>query len=158
MKHLNFIVCILMVVIFIGCGEKPIYSKKINTEGSWTYANELSYPIAITDINLNYDLILSLTYGIDFSYQNLYVKIFTHYPSGKIDEDILSLNLTDGNGLFLGNCNSSKCTVDLLLQENFKFNEAGDYTIKISQNGREDKLENIYGLALKLFEAKRLEG
>lgn len=151
MKHLNFIVFILALVVFTSCGEKPIYSKKINIEGSWAYANELSFPLNVEDINLNYDLVLSLTYGIDFGYQNLYVKIFTKYPSGKITEDILSLNLTDGNGLFLGDCNSSKCTVELLLQEKFKFNEAGDYTIKIAQNSREDNLDEIDAVALKLF-------
>jgi gliding motility-associated lipoprotein GldH len=99
-------------------------------------------------------MVLSMTYGLDFDYQNIYVKIETHYPSGELTEDILSLNLTDGMGIFLGDCNSSKCEIDILLQEKFKFKEKGEYTITIIQNGREENLEEIYGAELQLFKNK----
>ncbi len=154
MRFLNIIGLLLFVLLFNSCGEKPIFAKKINIEGSWSYSNELSFPFEIENLDKTHDLVLSLTYGLDFSYQNVYVKIITQYPSGKQDEDILSLNLTNGQGIFLGDCNSSRCEIDLLLQEKFKFNEKGDYIITIIQNGRKDNLENVHAAELKLYNQK----
>jgi len=154
MRFLYIIICALLFTSIIGCADRPVFSEKISLDGKWSYENELSFPFEIDNLDLTYDLVLSLTYGRDFGYQNLYVKITTQYPQGKIDEDVLSLNLTNGSGIFLGDCNSSKCEIDLLLQEKFKFNEAGKYTITIYQNGREEKLDNIYAAELKLYNLK----
>ena len=151
MRSMKYTFCILLALVFFSCGEKPIFSKKIDIGGTWTYTNKLEFPFEIQDIDKSYDLILELTYGTNFNYQNIYVKITTEYPDQHIDEDILSLNLTNGMGLFLGNCNSSKCDIALLLQEKFKFNESGQYTITIYQNGREEVLEDIYAAELKLY-------
>ncbi len=151
MRFLNIVVCTLLIILFIRCEEKPFFAKKLSMENNWSYSNELSFPIKIDRLDQTYDLILSLTYGTDFGYQNIYVKIITQYPSGKKDEDILSLNLANGAGLFLGDCNSSKCEIDLLLQEKFKFNEKGKYVITIIQNGREENLEDVYAAELKLY-------
>jgi len=151
MRFIYIVVLSLFAVLMSSCGEKPVFSKKIEIDGNWGYINELQFPINVDNLDKTYDLIFSLIYGTDFGYQNIYVKIITQYPSGKNEEDILSLNLTDGAGLFLGNCNSSKCEIDLLLQEKFKFNEKGEYVITIIQNGRKDNLEGVFGAELKLF-------
>lgn len=151
MRFIYIVVFSLFTMLISSCGEKPVFSKKVDIDGGWSYANELQFPIDIDQLDQTYDLIFSLTYGTDFGYQNIYVKIITQYPSGKEEEDILSLNLTDGAGLFLGNCSSSKCEIDLLLQEKFKFNEKGKYVITIIQNGRKNNLEGVFGAELKLF-------
>lgn len=151
MRLINIISFLLLIFIISGCTDRPMYAKKMKIDGVWSYDNKLDFPIEIKQLDLTYDLILSLTYGRDFGYQNIYVKIFTKYPGGKIVEDILSLNLTDGSGIFLGDCNSTKCEIDILLQEKFKFKEEGDYTISIHQNGRDENLDNIFGVELKLF-------
>ena len=153
MRFMYIVVFSLFTLLMSSCGEKPVFSKNIDIGGSWSYSNELQFPIDIDQLDQSYDLIFSLTYGTDFGYQNIYVKIITQYPSGKKEEDILSLNLTDGSGLFLGDCSSSKCEIDLLLQERFKFNEKGQHVITIIQNGRKDNLEGVFGAELKLFSA-----
>ncbi|MEM9547671.1 MAG: hypothetical protein AAGA77_16945 [Bacteroidota bacterium] len=151
MRILTVAICFIAICFATGCKPKPLIAKKIEIGGTWSYANELSFPLEIDRLDDTYDLMLSLTYGTDFSYQNIYVKIITEYPNGKKDEDILSLNLTNGQGLFLGDCGSTKCKIDLLLQERFKFSEAGKYSITIIQNGREEQLDNIYAAELKLY-------
>ena len=153
-RFLNIVLLSFFVVLSTGCGEKPIFAEKIDLGGNWSYNDRLSFPIEIDQLDLTYDLVLSLTYGQEFGYQNIYVKIITQYPNGKKDEDILSLNLTNGQGIFLGDCNSSTCEIDLLLQEKFKFNQEGKYVITILQNGRVENLENVFAAELKLFNLK----
>lgn len=151
MRFIQIISFSVLALLLSGCNESPLYSKKIEIDGNWNYDNVLIYPIEIDQLDLTYDLVLSMTYGTDFGYQNIYVKITTKYPNEKKVEDILSLKLTNGTGIFLGDCNSSKCKIDILLQERFKFKEKGAYEISIAQNGREENLESIYSAELQLF-------
>jgi gliding motility-associated lipoprotein GldH len=137
----------------MGCGGSAKYS--INQSipaGLWKYDNPLTYNFEVETTETVNDLFLSLNYSTDFEYQNLYVKIVTDYPTKESIEDIVSLNLTNGAGSFLGNCNRSTCTIDILLQENFRFNEKGKHTIRIYQHSREAELQSVFGGELKLFE------
>lgn len=154
MRFKIFIAVLFVTLCMMGCKEQPTFSKSISIDGTWSYSNELVFPFQISDTETYYDLILGLTYGSDFGYQNIYVKITTKYPDGNEVEDILSLNLTDGAGTFLGNCSSSKCDIDILLQEKFKFRSSGDYTITIIQNGREEHLDKVFAAELKLYKVK----
>ena len=154
MRFLYILIYTILITTIIGCADRPVFSKKIEVDGTWSYDNKLSFPFEIDNVDLTYDLILSLTYGTGFGYQNLYVKITTEYPNGKLDEDVLSLNLTNGSGIFLGDCNASKCEIDLLLQEKFKFSETGNYVITIYQHGRTERLEDVYAAELKLYSLK----
>lgn len=149
-KHLAFILFTLLV---ISCGDSPKYSKDISIpDGKWTYENPLIYDFEVESTEVLNDLFLSIKYGTDFGYENIYVKIVTEYPTKETTEDVLSLNLTNGSGSFLGDCNSSTCTTDILLQERFRFEEKGKHTIKIYQHGRDAILEPVFGGELRIFE------
>ncbi|MDF1698698.1 MAG: hypothetical protein P1U56_22790 [Saprospiraceae bacterium] len=150
--YISFIFCCILLT---QCSISPQYSKKIELDGVWSYSNALEYKLNIDQLETTYDLVLSLNYGLDFSYQNLYVNILTQNPNGTVSEDLLSLNLTNGSGFFLGDCNSSTCTIDILLREKFKFKEKGEYLISIEQHGREENLQSIYSAKLQLFQAEK---
>jgi len=142
----------LSVLLFVSCDQGAIYSETVDLpEGKWTYENPLIYSFDVESSDSFHDLFLSLAYGQDFRYQNIYVKIKTDYPTSESVEDIVSLNLTDGVGTFLGDCSSSKCVIDILLQEKFRFKEEGKHTISIYQHSRENVLNDIYSAELKLF-------
>jgi len=140
------------LVALSGCGEQPIYSATDSVSESWTYDQPLSYTFDIEDNSTFYDLLFDLEYSTEFGYQNLYVKIVTEFPNGKSSKDIVSLNLTDGAGTFLGNCSSSSCEVEILLQEKFKFESVGKHTISVFQNSREPQLDGVKGATMKLFQ------
>lgn len=154
MRNYFLLYTTLLLIVFSGCGEQPVYSSSVSVSDPWLYDQPMTYTIDIEDNTAQYDLLYDLDYSTDFGFQNLYVNIATAFPNGKTTEDILSLNLTDGAGTFLGDCSSSNCSVEILLQENFKFESVGTHTIKVFQNGREEKLNGIYGATLKLFKRK----
>lgn len=145
----------LSILLFLSCDQRAIYSESVDLpEGGWKYENPLNFSFDVKSSDTFHDLFLSLTYGQDFRYQNIYVKIKTDYPSSESVEDIVSLNMTDGAGTFLGDCSSYKCTIDILLQEKFKFKEEGKHTIRIYQHSRESELKAVYSADLKLFAAE----
>ncbi|MFT6333431.1 MAG: gliding motility-associated lipoprotein GldH [Saprospiraceae bacterium] len=153
MRITKHIVFIFFCFGIIGCGGEATYSKNQSIpKGQWKHESPLTYDFDVESTEVLNDLFFSLKYGTDFGYQNIYVKIVTDYPTQESMEDIISLNLTNGTGSFLGNCHSSTCTIDILLQENFRFKEKGKHTIRIYQNSRDEKLEAVLGGELKLFE------
>ena len=148
------ILSFFLFTMLTSCGDRPDYSKFIAINGDWTFDNPLVYSFDIDSPEEVYDLFLRLKYSTDFGYQNIYVKITTEYPAGEPTEDVVSLNLTDGSGSFLGDCNSSSCEIDILLQEKFKFKQPGSHKITISQNGREANLSGVQSGELKLYKHK----
>lgn len=153
MKITKHILFTLFCLGIIGCGHSPKYSKKQTiTNGQWEYEDPLIYDFDIESAEVLHDLFFSIKFGTDFGYQNLYIKIITEYPTKESIEDVVSLNLTNGAGSFLGDCNSSSCTTDILLQESFRFMETGKHTIKIYQHSRDAILESVLSGELKLFE------
>lgn len=156
MKSLKYIVFIFAAFGILSCGDGATYSEKQSIpQGIWTYESPMVFSFDVASSDVLNDLVLSLDYDTGFGYQNLYVKIITEYPSQESTEDIVSLNLTDGRGSFKGDCSGSACTTDILLQESFRFKEAGKHTIKIYQNSRENELKSITGGTLNLFEKQK---
>lgn len=155
-KILSFVL-LVSIISFIGCGDSPVYSKYLSVEEPWKHESPLQYEIDIKSETEYYNLVLALSYGTDFGYQNLYVKITTEYPNKSTAEDIVSFNLTDGSGSFLGDCNSSKCVADIFLQENFRFQSSGKHIIRIYQNSRDPELEGIIGAEMKLLKAVKVK-
>lgn len=153
MRITKLAILIFFCLGIMGCGGRAKYSKNQSIQkGEWKYDDPLTYDFEVESTETLNDLFLSLKYGTNFGYQNIYVKIVTDYPTKESIADIVSLNLTNGTGSFLGNCNSTTCTTDILLQENFRFKEKGKHTIKVYQNSRKEKLESVFGGTLKLFE------
>ncbi len=155
MKSFMYTIIVFFLFCMVGCGDGASYSETQSIpDGIWKYEEPMVFSFDVSSPDIVNDLVLSLAYGTGFGYQNLYVKIITEYPSKKIIEDIVSLNLTDGRGSFKGNCSGSTCTTDILLQESFRFKEIGNHTIKIYQHSRESELQSITGGTLKLFQKK----
>jgi gliding motility-associated lipoprotein GldH len=153
MRITKLVVFIFFCCAFVGCGSGAKYSKNQTiSDGVWKHDSPLTYDFEVESTETLNDLFLSLKYGTNFGYQNIYVKIVTDYPTKESIEDIVALNLTNGSGTFLGNCNSSTCTTDILLQENFRFKEKGKHTIRIFQHSRNAELQSVFGGELKLFE------
>ena len=152
MKLNLYLLLFIAGAVFSGCKQAPYFSKAIELNGVWSYSNALDYTFEIDQLESYYDLIFLLNYGLDYKYQNIYVKVTTTFPDQTSNEDILSLNLSNKMGIFLGDCNSSTCEIPILLKENFKFKEQGEYSISIEQHGRIENLQSINSAELQLYQ------
>ncbi len=151
MRALLFLIsCIFLLC---SCGPKTIYSKKVDfNQGSWNYDQVANFEFSIIDTVTVYDLVLNINHDIDFSNQNFYVKFYTKAPSQKVIEDVVSMELANQYGQWNGNCGSSNCEVEILLQGKTKFKALGEYSIDIEQFNRNENLKSINSIELKLIE------
>ena len=136
----------------IACNESAYYKQSIEiTEGSWAFENPVNFEIDIDDIESYFDLILDVDHSPEYSYENLYVNIHTTFPSGEKVTDLVSLQLTDNLDQWEGKCNANQCTVSILLQNRVYFKEKGKHTISIEQYNRENPIEGVMALTMKML-------
>ncbi len=142
---------IFACIILSSCGPAAYFSQSITIpETGWTYDNGLSVNFDIPDTTGVYDLYLTLDHSEDYKNENLYVKIVTIFPDKDTINDIVSIQLIDDDGFWLGK-GSSTLTQQTLLQTDFKFLDKGSYTIEIEQHSREAQLKGISKVGLMLY-------
>ncbi len=145
---------IFFVFLVISCSSAFFEeSQEINPE-SWKYEEGAEFSFSIEDTSVYYNLELDLNHSTSFRYQNIYIQTETTFPSGESASDVLSLQLTDDYADWIGDCSGETCVAPYVLQESARFKEAGDYTIRIKQHSRENKLSGVNGLTLRLVKRR----
>lgn len=135
-----------------GCGPDIVFEKTVHLNGLWTYSNVQEFEFEVNDTTPAYDLALDVSHAADFPYQNIYTQVKTIFPDQKEVEHVISLNLTDENNQWVGDCNASACEANLILSENIYFKSTGRYKIILQQFGRKDSLQGVKSLHLTLSE------
>jgi gliding motility-associated lipoprotein GldH len=131
------------VLAFSACGD-VVFEQEISIEnGLWSYEDTLSYSFPAGDSARFYKMILEITHTVDFKYQNLYLQIHTRFPSGKSTKQVLSIELAEQSGAWLGKCRGKSCKLRIPLIEKMKFPEVGSYTLNIEQYMRESPVAGI---------------
>lgn len=93
---------------------------------------------------------MDISLNKSYRFQNIYTEIQTKFPSGKVEKDVVSLDVMDRFGNWYGQCKGEKCKIGLLLQSKTKFPEPGEYEIRLSQHMRQNPLPGIHSFALKI--------
>lgn len=140
---------LLFLTLTLGCGPDFVIEErhKISPEG-WSYADTVGFNFDIRDTNRVFNLFLEVDHQQAFSFQNLYVKVHTIFPSGRRSEQVLSLELADKMGLWQGRCDSENCTLRIPIQEEIFFNEPGKYALSLEQFMRESPLPGLNSFTL----------
>ena len=148
---MKFWQCLFLLFLLYGCSDSIVYDHSVPiVDGIWTYNNYVPFEFEIEDTSSLYRLNLEVNHSTDYTFQNLYVKFRTSYPSDSVREDIVSLELADENGLWNGTCRGGNCSVSIPLQEKTFFQSQGKYGIQLEQYMRQDSLEGIYSISLSL--------
>ena len=74
----------------------------------------------------------------------------TQFPDSTQIDDVISLDLADKMGKWVGDCGSEKCKAIFQIRKDFSFNQIGDHNLKFQQHSRTDSLLDIHSLGLRL--------
>lgn len=151
----NTFFILLLGILFAGCGPKVIHEEKIQLDEVWTYSDQYDFSFDVTDTMPAYDIILNVEHDKFFPYQNIYTKINTRFPNNKDAEHVISLNLTDNENQWVGDCGSKYCSAALVLSEKIYFSLPGKYVISLKQYGRTDSLAGVKSLQLLVQETEK---
>ncbi len=142
----------IMSLIGFSCQERqPVYQDTQEIAGGdWYWSDTIDFRINIDDLDTLYDLSLLIEHTDLHPYENLYLRILTEYPDGKVSIDETNFDLADEIGQWYAKCQGSQCKVAAELQSAFRFRQAGSYRFAVTPHLRTNPLRSISAIGLML--------
>jgi gliding motility-associated lipoprotein GldH len=159
MRNQSFFILLFSFFIFISCTPIDLYERVATIpKQAWQSSFKPSFTFTISDTTAPYQLFLILRHNNKYNYNNLWVNLYRKSPDGKVSKVPYELPLaTNERGwLATGMDDLYEHRIPLTPPANdtFYFNKPGAYTFTIEQIMREDPLENILNVGLRI-EKKR---
>lgn len=140
----------------IGCDSRRVYDtfSDVGSAQGWTYEQTMPFATDIADTATRYNIYVNVRHTDDFPYSNLWVKLYTTFPSGKRIENRINLPLADKSGKWFGEGSGDVITAQVPIQEAAKMPETGAYRFEIAQDMRQNPLTNILAVGIRIEQAK----
>ena len=157
-KNLARALPLSVLIIFSSCQSIDLYEKTVDIPGhSWKSSFNPSFSFTIKDTSAAYQIYLTLRHDDKYSYNNIYVNVNTLQPGDDstytIRQDLRLANDEKGwsyTGIGMDDIwdHSLALTPTNRL---FHFRKSGTYTFTIEQLLRQDPLEHVYNVGLRLI-------
>ena len=157
MPKLNNIIfyAICLTAMLTSCDNSAIYHRFASIEKSaWHKDAAVEFAVPVTDTASLYNVIINIRNHNEYPYQNLYLFVYSTAPNGKTDGDTLNCILANNQGWWYGQGIGSTSTLPIMYMPSVKFPEQGTYTFRIMQGMREDILEGISDIGLRVEKRK----
>ncbi len=143
MISIRTLLIIFFSQVFFSCSSQ-YFSEQHHTltNSEWGYADTLVYDVDIKDTSSRYNILLEVIHSPEYLYQNFYLKIFTQFPDGEKIDQTLPIDFADHTGRWYGKC-TRVCELDVVLQENARFDQIGGHRFEITQHMRENPVRGI---------------
>jgi gliding motility-associated lipoprotein GldH len=151
MKNLFLAASILNIFTIISCGPNYIYEQTFEiADDGWAYEDTLNFEVEIVDTLEIYNLYLDIEHATDYAKQNIYIMIYTQFPSGERIKERVAIDFADKTGRWYGECNNSKCNLRVNIQKGAFFNSPGKHLFTIEQFMRINPLPGIKSVAFRI--------
>ena len=153
------VIFLFFSLIFIRCADDKTFvlNESKEFEGQvWKQSDSLSYQVDITDTTKRYNLGMTLHHNADYTYQNIYIMIHTTFPDWKRFSKQVNIDIADKSGKWYSDCSGDDCMVEIDIQREAIFNQAGKYVFTIEQFTRDVQLENIESLGFYIENTGKL--
>lgn len=151
MKNRFLTVAIILIFTLLSCGPNYIFDETLEiADDGWAYGDTLNFEVEITDTLEIYNLYLDIEHAADYTKQNIYILIYTQFPSGERIKERVAIDFADKTGQWYGDCNAEKCTLRVNIQEGAFFNLVGKHVFTIEQFMRIDPLQGVKKIALRI--------
>lgn len=155
----GFFIFLFSFFVFISCTPVDLYERVATIpEQAWQSSFKPSFTFNISDTTAAYQLFLILRHNNKYNYNNIWINLYRKSPDGKVSKVPYELPLaTNEKGwLAVGMDDLYEHRIPLTPPANdtFYFNKPGAYTFMVEQIMREDPLENVMNVGLRI-EKKR---
>ncbi|GHT32694.1 gliding motility lipoprotein GldH [Bacteroidia bacterium] len=148
---LGLLVCVLLA----SCSGNRIYHDYAHiSNNGWQQDAPAVFSVPVDDTIAVYNVIIDIRNRNEYPYQNLYLFARLTTPDGKTVGDTLNCILTDNQGRWLGKGIGSTSSLSVMYMPAVKFSKAGVYEFSIQHGMREDVLEGINDIGLRVEKRK----
>ena len=146
-------------LLLSACQKIDLYEKVAPIpDHNWQSTYRPSFTFKITDTTAAYQIYVLLRHNNQYNYNNLWVNLHTQSPDGTVSKAQYELPLATAEKGWLGTGMDDLYEHRIALtpiNQNFYFKKAGEYTFTLEQIMREDPLENVFNVGLRLEKKPR---
>ena len=150
----KFIASLLLVFVLSSCGNEVLIDRNVEFESKqWNAGDFFVTDFVAQDTINNYNFFVTLRNTDEYPYQNLFVFLKTSFPNGKTKLDTINCPLADPRGKWLGKGFSGVYDNRVLYIARKRFPLEGEYSISIEHAMRDDVLEGILDVGVRIEKA-----
>lgn len=156
-KHLlRYTVCILL---FCSCTPIDLYERVATIPGhAWQASYKPDFKFDIRDTTAAYQLFLILRHNNKYNYNNIWLNLYRKKPDGQVSKVPYELQLASNERGWLAqgmdDIYEHRIPLTPPANDSFYFNHAGVYTFTVEQIMREDPLQNVMNVGLRIERKK----
>lgn len=148
---------LIVCSLFAGCDTIDLYEKNVAIPGhEWQSSYKPNFQFNIEDTTVPYHFYIVLRHNEKYNYNNIWVKLTIQPPSDTLHTEQLELSLADNEKGWLGSAMDDlyEHRVRVTPAEGFMLRK-GVYNFTIEQIMRDDPLENVMNVGLRIEKKKQ---
>lgn len=144
-----------MALFFCACNNRSLYNEHVPIEkNKWDKDQVAFFEINVEDTTSVYVCSLHVRHLETYKYSNLYLFMNTTFPNGLQTRDTIECFLALHDGKWLSKSSGSMRDIAILLNPALRFPMSGTYVFEIEQAMRDEQLEGISDVGLKIDYSK----
>ncbi len=153
----NFLLVTLLPFFIISCTSNIVYQETKNIDNFWSQDSLAIFDVNITDTVSAYNIFIDLRNDNRYPYQNLWLFVNSVSPDSIVRTDTLETILASNEGEWFGRGFGSNYNLALFYMQEIRFPEIGTYQFSIQQGMRDEQLQGITGIGLRIekFDGKK---
>jgi gliding motility-associated lipoprotein GldH len=141
----------ILAIVTLACNRNVVFEKNEAIVGhSWDIGDTLSFIAHIPDSAVFYDIYINVRNGGAYAYSNLFLFLQVQAPSGGQVTDTVEIALANNRGEWFGKGLGDMFFLSAPYRHNVKFALPGIYQFRMVQGMREQSLEEIYDMGLRI--------
>jgi len=139
----------------VSCTDTAVLDQNVAiADHAWHYEDRPQLTAHITDITRPYAIYLNLRHTPDYAYSNVFVLLHQRQPNGRDTTERIELTLAESDGRWLGRGAGSVYAHQHLIKESVRFPDTGNYVFTLEQNMRENPLQGIVDVGIRVEPTK----
>ncbi len=154
---LRFLPCLLFILFFGSCVSIDEFEKNAKIPSQqWYYKNVPEFTFHVSDTIALYNIYLTLRHTDKYNYNNIWLRLGITRPGDSATFQNANLILAnDATGWEGSGLNDIFEVRKLISRGPVPFNRPGDYTISVAHIMRENPLENILNVGIRIEKAAK---
>jgi gliding motility-associated lipoprotein GldH len=140
--------------LFISCDKNRVFESNITIKkNKWSLDDRPVFYVDIQDTVSAHNVYFNVRNTGNFKYSNLFILLTVEVPQSKPETNRYEFRLADPDGKWLGSGLGDIYSNRIKLEEKIKFPKKGVYKFTIEQNMRDNPLEGIEDVGLRIEKA-----
>ena len=146
-----FISFSLIILGIVSCDRKRVFEsyQTIGQKG-WNKDSVMVFNVALKDTTRNHNLYVNIRNSGTYPYSNLWLFLTIGSPDGKFRTDTVEFSLAEPSGRWKGSGIGDLHDNQILYKSSIYFPHKGKYTFRIKQGMRDNVLQGIRDIGLRI--------